>query len=176
MGVDLFPPFLLIQMDSLIHLVFLSLSLAKMLDSPLLIKWFSFATWSAMEDLVCLDSESFWVALVNFLVPNLSASSWCSFFLVPKVSLFHQYIYLLAIIARDLIHAPGCVINVHFIFRMNQYLSEAQIRFSCGHIYDQLIQRASSKKDDVTVSRPGSAASTVWENILTGCETSLLLK
>ena len=39
---------------------------------------------------------------------------------------------------------------------------------------DQLIQRVSSQKDDVTVSRPGSAASTVWENILTGCETSLL--
>ena len=49
--------------------------------------------------------------------------------------------------------------------------------YQLSHIYDQLIQRASSKKkDDVTVSRPGSAASTVWENILTGCETSLLPK
>ena len=33
-----------------------------------------------------------------------------------------------------------------------------------------------TKKDDVTVSRPGSVASTIWESILTGCETSLLLK
>ena len=30
------------------------------------------------------------------------------------------------------------------------------------------------KKDDVTVSRPRSAANTVWENIPIGCETSLL--
>ena len=42
--------------------------------------------------------------------------------------------------------------------------------YQLSHIYVQLIQRASSKKDDVTVSRPGSAASTVWENILTGCQ------
>ena len=44
-------------------------------------------------------------------------------------------------------------------------------------VYDQLIQRVSSKKkkkkkDDITVSRLQPVASTVWENILIGCETS----
>ena len=79
-------------MDSRIHLVFLSLSLAKMLDSSQFMKWFSFVTWSAIiDDLVCLDSESLRVALVKSFVLALSASSWCSFFLKQTVYPFHQH-------------------------------------------------------------------------------------
>ena len=45
--------------------------------------------------------------------------------------------------------------------------------YQLSHLYDQLIQRGVITKDDVTVSRPGSAAGAVWENILIGCEKLL---
>ena len=47
--------------------------------------------------------------------------------------------------------------------------------YQLNHLYDQLIQVASSK-DDVIISRPGSAASQVLGNILTGYEVLLCKK
>ena len=75
-----------------IHLVFLSLFLAKLLDSSHFINWFSFTTWSAIEDLVCLDSESFRVALVNFFVPNLFASTTGYVYEIPCYNCKKVYI------------------------------------------------------------------------------------
>ena len=45
--------------------------------------------------------------------------------------------------------------------------------YQLSHLCDQLIQRASSD-DEVTKARSRSRITAVWENILIGCETSLL--
>ena len=45
--------------------------------------------------------------------------------------------------------------------------------YQLSHLYDQLIQRASTD-NDITKTRSRSAITTAWENILIGCETSLL--
>ena len=74
-----FFPLRRIQMDSLIHLGYLSSSLWRIFAPSQSITWFVAATWSEIADLCWSDTEGILVDLVWILSAILSTSCWCSF-------------------------------------------------------------------------------------------------